>query len=76
MSAMQPTNHLRWNEAPKGRRLCRVEQLWTEMTAAPDAALSPDHIIPEPKKEWRPLQLVKLGWKGDEYDKPLEYDGT
>ncbi len=75
MSIMQPTNHLRWNRRPD-TGLNRLEQLWTVVTAAPDTILSPDYIIPEPKKEWRPIQLVKLGWVNGKYDEPLEYDGT
>lgn len=73
MGTMQPTTQLRWNEDPNNRRH-RIEQLWVEMTAKPDVVLSLDYVIPEPKKEWRPVKLVKIGWKSGEFDEPLPFD--
>ncbi len=72
MGAMQPTTVLRWNEDVRTHQ-ARVEQLWVDMAYPPGATFN----IREPtsKKEWRPLELVKIGWKNGEFDKPLPYIG-
>ena len=59
MSFMQPTTRLRWNEDPGNKCRC-LEQLWVETTAAHDTALSRGYVISEPKKEWRPIDTVKI----------------
>ncbi len=92
MSVMQPTTQLRWNETPKEKvstnlfglgppyamlsKSRRLEQLWIETAVAGETALGRGYAITEPKKEWRPIDLVKIGWENDKYAQPLQYTGS
>ena len=72
MGTMLPTPQLRWNRRPDTEQN-RLEQLWIEVVPEYDDALGGKYTVLEPDKEWRPLQLVKIGWKNDEYGKPLPH---
>ncbi len=65
MRIMLPTAQLRWNERLDTKQ-CRLELLWVEQPAAPTMG-----GIPVLGKEWRPLQLIKVGWANNKYDDPL-----